>query len=65
VLVNSAPQARGKRLPQILGCLTVLTKDKAVYSSFLYKTEESYTQEAISRQTQPTEEKIVFGAGHH
>ncbi len=47
--------AREKRLHRVLGCLTVLANDKAVYESLSRKTEESYTLEAISRQTQPTE----------
>jgi hypothetical protein len=49
--VNSASRPREKRLHRVLGCLTVLANDKAVYSK---KTEESYTLEAISRQTKPT-----------
>ena len=47
--------AREKRLHRVLGCLTVFANDKAVYSSLSRKTEEWYTLEAISRQTQPTE----------
>ena len=53
---NFCTTAREKRLHRVLGCLTVLANDKAVYSVDLSrKTGESYTREGISRQTQPTE----------
>lgn len=55
--VNLCTTAREKRLHRVLGCLTVLANDKAVYSVDLSrKTEEWYTLEATSRQTQPTEQ---------
>jgi hypothetical protein len=66
VPVNFCTTAREQRLHRVLGCLTVLANDKAVYSSLSRKTEEWYTLEANSRQTQPTEQSpyVLIGPSH-
>ena len=56
--------AREQRRHRVPGSLTVLANDKAVDSSLSRKTVESYTLEAISRQTQATEQlpSVLIGS---
>ena len=53
---NSAPRPERNVCIGFSSRLTVLANDKAVDSSLSRKTEESYTLEAISRQTELTEQ---------
>ena len=51
--------AREKRLHRVLGCLTALANDIRPFTqSVSRKTEESYTLEAISCQTESTEQSL-------